>query len=108
MEQQVPQYIRLLMQELSEFGLKYKYTHRGAHLYDQIDISNVRSHSIGYLDRMLTVGTKNRDVDLWCVDPRDLKSVQQLHGDVLRLHLLDHNRQLYVPPHLRPRSASLP
>jgi hypothetical protein len=106
MEQQVPQYIRLLMQELSEYGLKYKYTRRAAHLYEQIDIECVRSHSFGWFDDALTLTTKNGDVELWWLDPRDLMSAQQQQGDVLRLLLLDHGRKLYVPPHLRPRSAS--
>jgi hypothetical protein len=106
MEQQVPEYIRLLLLELSDHELKYKYTHRGPHLYDQIDISNVRSHSIDWQDDILTLDTKNGDVELWWFSHRDTRSIQQLRGNVLRLYLLDHKRELYVPPHLRPRPAT--
>jgi hypothetical protein len=108
MTQQVPEYIRLIMLELDEHALKYKYTRHGAHMYEQLDILDVRSHSMGWFDDTLALSTKNGGtIELWCLDPSDLMSAQQLRGDVLRLCLLDHRRQLYVPPHLRPRPASV-
>jgi hypothetical protein len=111
----VPQYLRSFIDELNEFGVKYKYRPRGRHLYDQIDLLNVRNHEIAYDDEMLIITTNDRTsiydagrraaIDFWCLDPLDLKNAEH-KGSVLRLSLLDHQRTRYVPPHQRRRPAS--